>query len=63
VARPPLTPSSATAKSTASRSSPHTRHPATASPLLGEHTRQVLADVLGMSEEEIDEQEMAGVLM
>jgi crotonobetainyl-CoA:carnitine CoA-transferase CaiB-like acyl-CoA transferase len=35
----------------------------TASPLLGAHTREVLAEVLGMSEAEIDEHELAGVLM
>jgi crotonobetainyl-CoA:carnitine CoA-transferase CaiB-like acyl-CoA transferase len=35
----------------------------TASPLLGSHTREVLSEVLGMSEAEIDEHELAGVLM
>ena len=35
----------------------------TVSPLLGEHTHEVLRDVLGMSDEEIEEQAMAGVLM
>ncbi|MGH2627843.1 MAG: CaiB/BaiF CoA transferase family protein, partial [Anaerolineales bacterium] len=35
----------------------------TSSPLLGQDTRGVLADVLGMSEAEIDEHEVAGVLM
>ena len=35
----------------------------TASPLLGEHSHEVLRDVLGMSDEEIAEHEALGVLM
>ena len=35
----------------------------TASPLMGEHTHDVLRDVLGMSEEEILDHEVQGVLM
>jgi hypothetical protein len=31
--------------------------------MLGEHTHEVLSEVLGMSEEEIVEHEAAGVLM
>ena len=35
----------------------------TASPLLGEHTDEVLIDVVGMSQEQVDELRAAGVLM
>ncbi len=35
----------------------------TASPLIGEHTHEVLREVLGLSDEEIAEQEAMGVLM
>ncbi|MGE5597721.1 MAG: CaiB/BaiF CoA transferase family protein [Hyphomicrobiales bacterium] len=35
----------------------------TASPTIGQHTREVLLDVLSLSEQEIDEHEAAGVLM
>ena len=34
-----------------------------ASPLMGEHTHEVLRDVIGMSDEEIGEHETMGVLM
>jgi crotonobetainyl-CoA:carnitine CoA-transferase CaiB-like acyl-CoA transferase len=35
----------------------------TPSPLLGEHTHEVLRDVLGLSDDEIEEAEMSGALM